>query len=94
MQAIKIDLPPLEPDFGIGPSCYVQSYREDGFRLEMETLCGKDIFHNYGQGGAEFSLAYGCAYMINKIMTTKKDVKKIRSVAVMGSGINAMFTAL
>lgn len=72
----------------------MQAYREDGFRMEHEVIEDKDIFHNYGQGDSEFSLAFGCAHILSKIMSVKKDISKIRSVAVIGSSINALFTTL
>ena len=62
--------------------------------MEEEICQNKRIYHNYGQGGAEVSLAYGCSYMIHKIFIVKNQVTTINNVAVLGSGINALFTSL
>ena len=69
-------------------------YREGGFRIDQENLLDKHIFHNYGQGDAELSLSYGSAYIASKIITVKQDASKIKEVAVMGNGINALMTSL
>lgn len=69
-------------------------YREGGFRIEQQDVGDKHIFHNYGQGDAEYSLSYGSAYIISKIITVKQDASKIKEVAVLGHGINAFMTAL
>ena len=57
-------------------------------------LENKSIYHNYGHGGAEFSMAFGSAYMTHKLFSIKNDITKVKAVAVLGSNANALFTAL
>jgi D-amino-acid oxidase len=52
-------------DVGLRPA-------RDEVRLEKEKIDGKTIIHNYGHGGAGFTLSWGCADEVVKL------VKKIR----------------
>lgn len=45
----------LEASVGLRPG------RRDGVRLEAEALDGRAVIHNYGHGGAGFTVAWGCA---------------------------------
>ena len=74
---IKIDLPEVVPEKVSASHAFVRSYREDGIRMEYENINEKNIFHNYGQGGSEVSLSYGCAYIVTKTLTVKLDYTKI-----------------
>lgn len=38
--------------------------KDNGLRLEQETISGKNIIHNYGHGGAGVTLSWGCAFHI------------------------------
>lgn len=90
----EILLPTFKADNEYQYSEYTHLYREGGFRIDQENLLDKHIFHNYGQGDAELSLSYGSAYIASKIITVKQDASKIKEVAVMGNGINALMTSL
>ncbi|GAA5521229.1 FAD-binding oxidoreductase [Aliifodinibius salicampi] len=47
--------------------------KENGLRLDHETLDGKTVYHNYGHGGAGVTLSWGCAiHLANKIISLKR----------------------
>lgn len=50
----------LVPSFGYR---YIRS-KNNGLRLESESINNKTIFHNYGHGGAGVTLSWGCALKI------------------------------
>ncbi len=54
---------------------------------------GKHIFHNYGHGGSGVTVAYGCAYILNKSFSVFHDPKKPKEAAVLGSGILGLMAA-
>ena len=87
-------MPDIEPQNVIGAYATLYTYREDGLRLEYQSINDKNIFHNYGQGASELSLSFGCAYIISKTLTVRVDPTKLTDVAVIGSTINAFMTAL
>ena len=68
----------------------VRPFKKNGIRVERETFGNKTIIHNYGHGGAGISLcpatAIEAALLIDD--STKKDV------AILGSGIVGLFSAL
>lgn len=51
--------------------------KENGLRLDHETINGKIVYHNYGHGGAGVTLSWGCAmYLANKIASQKRPQKQ------------------
>ncbi len=47
--------------------------KENGLRLDHETMDGKKVYHNYGHGGAGVTLSWGCAmHLANKIASQKR----------------------
>lgn len=92
----EISFPVLAPDNFSQKSTKTSrgTYREGGIRLEAEQINDKYVYHNYGQGSSEFSLAYGCAYIVSKMITLKKEDTKTKDVAVIGNTINALMTTL
>lgn len=40
-------------------------------RLESEDFSGKTVIHNYGHGGAGFTLSWGCAQDVVELVTTR-----------------------
>ena len=39
----------------------LRPFRDAGFRVEAERIGNKLLIHNYGHGGAGFTLSWGCA---------------------------------
>jgi hypothetical protein len=54
----------------------------------------KEVFHNYGLGLSEYSLAYGCAYVVGKFLMLRYQTTRMKELAVVGSGIGALIMAL
>lgn len=50
---------------------YIRS-RDNGLRLDRETIAGKTIYHNYGHGGAGVTLSWGCALAIASHITSQE----------------------
>ncbi|MEO0512645.1 MAG: FAD-dependent oxidoreductase [Planctomycetota bacterium] len=68
----------------------IRPCREGGLRLEPETLGEKTLIHNYGHGGCGVTLAPGCAERVANLID---ELSPARHVAVLGSGVTALFTA-
>jgi len=68
-RVLKIDNPPvLAERVGIRP------FRKSGVRIEREWLRdGRMVIHNYGHGGAGFTLSWGCAREIVSLARTAKN---------------------
>jgi D-amino-acid oxidase len=64
-QALNIDKPPvLAERVGLRP------FRRSGVRLERDQLRdGRTVIHNYGHGGAGFTLSWGCAHEVLNMAT-------------------------
>jgi D-amino-acid oxidase len=41
--------------------------RTNGIRLEAESVFGKQVIHNYGHGGAGFTMSWGSAMEVSEI---------------------------
>ena len=65
-------------------------FRDKGPRLEAEQIAQKPVIHNYGHGGAGWSLSWGCA--IEASMLARQS--SARSFAVIGAGVIGLTTAL
>jgi hypothetical protein len=59
------DVKVLEEKVGLRPA-------RDEIRLEAEDKNGKTLIHNYGHGGAGFTLSWGCAYNVVKLVKEQK----------------------
>ena len=70
------------------------AHRREGIRVEHETISGKHLIHNYGQGLCNVDLAYGSAFIAIKAMMIKIDNNKANNVAVIGNDINAIMTCI
>lgn len=64
-------------------------FRASGPRLEEERLEGKRVIHNYGHGGAGWSLSWGCAEDVLGVLGPVTE-----PVAVIGAGAIGLTTAL
>jgi D-amino-acid oxidase len=63
-RALNIERPDiLDERVGLRP------YRKSGVRLQRAKLRdGRTVIHNYGHGGSGFTLSWGCAQNLLKIM--------------------------
>ncbi|PYL73955.1 MAG: amino acid oxidase, partial [Verrucomicrobia bacterium] len=64
-RVLNIDKPPVEAErVGLRP------FRKSGVRLERDQLRdGRTVIHNYGHGGAGFTLSWGCAREVVELAT-------------------------
>jgi D-amino-acid oxidase len=46
----------------------LRPFRKSGIRLEKDRLGGRTVIHNYGHGGAGFTLSWGCAGQVVKLV--------------------------
>jgi D-amino-acid oxidase len=53
--------PITEVKVGLRPCRYAADGKEIGPRMEVETVQGRPVIHNYGHGGGGVSLSWGCA---------------------------------
>ncbi|WP_425409165.1 FAD-dependent oxidoreductase [Hyphococcus sp.] len=87
--------PPLAPlNVSIGRltriTVCIRPFRPAGPRLEAEMVGGKRVVHNYGHGGAGWSLSWGCAQDAAALALQGG----VRPVAVIGAGVMGLTTAL
>ncbi len=68
----------------------LRPYRTGGIRIEREEVAGKSIVHDYGHGGAGFTLSWGSAEAAVDLIT---DLKPPGPVAVLGAGVIGLSTA-
>jgi D-amino-acid oxidase len=66
-----------------------------GVRLQWGSpISGKKIFHNYGHGGGGITLSWGCALHVVNQLLIEPGIERESSIAVLGSGIIGLTTAL
>jgi len=46
----------------------LRPFRKSGIRLEKDRLGSRTVIHNYGHGGAGFTLSWGCAGQVVKLV--------------------------
>ena len=68
----------------------LRPFRAAGPRLDVETVAGKRVVHNYGHGGSGWSLSWGSA----QIAVARALEGGTREVAVIGCGAIGLTTAL
>ena len=69
----------------------IRPYREKQIRLEATEVGGKNIIHNYGHGGAGYTVAWGCAEIAAEWAAAKASARE--PVAVLGAGVIGLSTA-
>jgi glycine/D-amino acid oxidase-like deaminating enzyme len=87
--------PPLapiraSPDRIIAVSVCTRPFRAQGPRIEAERMGSKTIVHNYGHGGAGWSLSWGSAAMALQLV----QATGAKSIAVIGCGAIGLTTAI
>ena len=68
----------------------IRPFRRGGPRLEREAVAGKVVVHNYGHGGAGFTLSWGSASVVAELLGVEA---RGPEVAVLGSGVVGLCTA-
>lgn len=69
----------------------IRPYRKDKIRLEAERFDEKVVVHNYGHGGAGYTLSWGSAEIAADL--AKPSLKAGDHVAVVGAGVIGLSTA-
>jgi hypothetical protein len=86
--------PPLAPirapDRIIAVSVCTRPFRAQGPRIEAERIGDKTIVHNYGHGGAGWSLSWGSAALALQLV----QATSARAIAVIGCGAIGLTTAI
>ena len=80
----------LSPSRLMRISVCVRPFRAAGPRLEEETVDGKRVIHNYGHGGAGWSLAWGSA---DEVLERVRRRRERPRAAVIGAGAIGLTTA-
>jgi glycine/D-amino acid oxidase-like deaminating enzyme len=76
------------PDRQKAVTVCLRPFRPDGPRLEEVQLGAKRLVHNYGHGGAGWSLSWGCAEDVRRMLRDPSPV------AVIGAGAIGLTTAI
>jgi glycine/D-amino acid oxidase-like deaminating enzyme len=68
----------------------IRPYRRGGPRLEREAVRDKTVVHNYGHGGAGYTLSWGSATLVAELL---RGHPRGTEVAVLGSGVVGLASA-
>jgi D-amino-acid oxidase len=90
MAARGLGAPILSDDQVIRFVAGVRPFRRGGPRIERQDLAGKIILHNYGHGGAGYTLSWGSASLAVDLLG---GLARGTKVAVLGSGVVGLCTA-
>jgi len=72
----------IEPPPVIATRVGLRPFRKLGVRLEMEKLSdGRTVVHNYGHGGCGFTLSWGCAEDVLKLLSFLPDTPQVNAIA-------------
>jgi len=79
----------VSADREIRTTVCLRPYRAPGFRLATEKINDKLCVHNYGHGGAGFTLSWGTAQLaVDEVLHSHQ-----QKVAVLGCGVVGLATA-
>jgi len=91
---VNFTLPELSRSTFVTAYAQFRPHRYGGLRTEHEKFEGKDVFHNYGHGGAGWSMSYGTVSLaIESFKEVYKGDEKV-ACAVIGSGAMGLLTAI
>jgi glycine/D-amino acid oxidase-like deaminating enzyme len=90
-RAPELRAPNLADDQVVRAVAGIRPYRRGGPRLEREELAGKIVVHNYGHGGAGYTLSWGSASGAADLL---RGLAPGTKVAVLGAGVVGLTTAL
>lgn len=85
-------LPPLDAEVSriVRITVCTRPFRAQGPRLDVETIAGKTVVHNYGHGGSGWSLSWGSSNIaVERAISTGE-----RDIAVIGCGALGMTSAV
>jgi D-amino-acid oxidase len=87
----RLRVPDLSDDQVVRFVAGIRPFRRGGPRIEREQqMTGKIVVHNYGHGGAGFTLSWGSASVAAELVG---DLPRGTRVAVLGSGVVGLCTA-
>jgi glycine/D-amino acid oxidase-like deaminating enzyme len=87
---VALAAPNLADDQVVRSVAGVRPFRKGGPRIEREDVAGKTVVHNYGHGGAGYTLSWGSATLAAELLS---DVPRDTAVAVLGAGVVGLCTA-
>jgi D-amino-acid oxidase len=70
----------------------IRPFREGGFRIEHESISGKEVIHNYGHGGAGVTMSWGSAEEVVRLWRARCSESK--NACVIGGGVIGLTSAL
>ncbi|HVU49636.1 MAG TPA: FAD-dependent oxidoreductase, partial [Polyangia bacterium] len=82
--------PDLGDDQVVRTVAGIRPYRRGGPRLEREDVGGKTVVHNYGHGGAGYTLSWGSAAIVAELL---RGHARGTEVAVLGAGVVGLTSA-
>jgi glycine/D-amino acid oxidase-like deaminating enzyme len=86
----RLAAPDLSDDQVVRSVAGIRPFRRGGPRIEREEVAGKTIAHNYGHGGAGYTLSWGSAILAAELV---RGVARGTEVAVLGAGVVGLSTA-
>ena len=89
-RAARLVAPDLSDDQVVRSVAGIRPFRKGGPRIEREELGGKTVVHNYGHGGAGYTLSWGSAGVAAELL---RGHARGTAVAVLGSGVVGLCTA-
>jgi glycine/D-amino acid oxidase-like deaminating enzyme len=86
----RLEPPNLADDQVVRSGAGIRPFRRGGPRLERQDVGDKTVVHNYGHGGAGYTLAWGSASLVAELL---RDVARGTPIAVLGSGVVGLCSA-
>jgi D-amino-acid oxidase len=86
----RLAAPNLGDDQVLRTVAGIRPFRRGGPRIERADAGGKVVVHNYGHGGAGFTLSWGSASLVAKLL---RGHPRGTEVAVLGSGVVGLTSA-
>ena len=87
--SLRLAAPNLADDQVLRFVAGIRPYRKGGVRIERETVGNKTVIHNYGHGGAGYTLSWGSAHAAVDLLPRGHSVECV----VLGAGVVGLSTA-
>jgi len=93
---VRLTPPRFSPDNIKEKVVCIRAHRERLFRVEFEQVGSKQIFHNYGHGGAGWTFLFGCVHESIRQCEQhcSNNLDAHASIAVIGAGCYGLLTAI